>query len=194
MKRRIFTILLALSLILSLCACGSKGQQSEQETVKSQQEAQASSDTPLSNDPADFDIDGYKQQVSELSVKISDASIVLANMGNWEYNFMKALGSPSKDMVERAYEWLAEESDYSQEWVEAKDEEIMSDFSNIAAITTGTQADNIFASLNDLMNVYIAMYCTVTTTPTSVSAFGEELSSEVSNFQTATKSLEAFIG
>ncbi len=124
-------------------------------------------------------LDEYKKLVQGLNDKILDATIPLGNMAKWELNFLKALGRPSDDIADRVFEWLEEESDYTETSVIEANIEISSTMKEISDNTDTSpesQMIEIFNQAVSLYENYIGLYETVTTAPTSVKAFAEDVS------------------
>lgn len=124
-------------------------------------------------------IEDYKQQVTDLNDQILNASIPLGNMAQWELNFMKTLGRPSDDIVDRAFEWLEKESDYTETGVKDTCTEIASlvkEISDNTDTSPESQMIDIFNQTVSLYDNYIGLYETVTTVPASVTVFAEDIS------------------
>lgn len=124
-------------------------------------------------------IEEYKEKVEELNDQILNASIPLGNMAKWELNFLKALGIPSDDMADRAFEWLGKESDYTETSIKEANIEISSimiEISNSTDTSPESQMIDIFNQAVSLYENYTGLYETVTTAPSSVKSFAEDVS------------------
>ena len=166
---------LALALFILLAGCSS--------------EPSASSETTTDKVENVISIEDYKQQVTELNDKILNASIPLGNMAQWELNFMKTLGRSSDDIVDRAFEWLETESDYTETGVKDTCTEIASLMKEISDNTDTSQMIDIFNQTVSLYESYVGLYETVTEAPTSVTAFAEDVSTYFPAIPTNSKTL-----
>lgn len=180
--RKIFAIILAVVLAVSLCSCGGNSLSDEtglKETVKAD----------------DFDLDGYKEKVSEFRSSVYEASIILGNIGVYENNYWKALGSLSDNMVESAFDWLAENSDESKETVEANNENIRAAYKELALIDVGDdgEAAEIDAGVRALYDGYSELYSTVLNPSGSRGYFATSVSDLMSEVQSANDDLLLFL-
>ena len=169
---------LALALFILLAGCSS--------------EPSASSETTTDKVENVISIEDYKQQVTELNDKILNASIPLGNMAQWELNFMKTLGRSSDDIVDRAFEWLETESDYTETGVKDTCTEIaslMKEISDNTDTSPESQMIDIFNQTVSLYESYVWLYETVTEAPTSVTAFAEDVSTYFPAIPTNSKTL-----
>lgn len=141
-------------------------------------------------------IDDYKQLVKKLNDQILDASIPLGNMAKWELNFLKTLGSPSDDVADRVFEWLEEESDYTETSVTKANIEISSTMIEISDNTDTSPESPMIEIFNQAVSLYenyIGLYETVTTAPTSIKAFAEDISTYFSAIPVDSEALTALL-
>ena len=164
-----------LSIVILLSGCSSPGSSESGANQTSPEVAQNSESVE-----AEFDLEAYREKVLELCDEIESSSIALGNMGKWESSFMQTLGRPSDDMIDRAFSWLEDNSDYTKEGVETSYDYILDLFSDLAAGTTGDDANAIFEKASLLHENYVALYCSVTTVPVSISEFDTALSESFS--------------
>ena len=148
--KKLILLVLSTSLAISLCSCG--------ESVEL-----SASGVPESP-PASFQLSEYKTDVAAYRDLTYQASIILANVGNYENNYWKALGRLSEDMPSKAFEWLSENSEETQETVSASNEDIGSDYDALISTDFGENADaaEIDAEVRALYDGYSALYSLVT--------------------------------
>lgn len=128
---------------------------------------------------ATISIESYKGLVEELNDQILGTTIPLGNMAKWELNFLKALGKPSEDIADRAFEWLEKESDYTEIGIKEANvaiSSLMIEISDSTDTSPESQMIDIFNQAVSLYENYTGLYKTVTTSPSSVKAFAEDVS------------------
>lgn len=141
-------------------------------------------------------IEDYKQMVEELNNQILSASVPLGNMAQWELNYMKALGKPSDDIVERAFEWLEKESDYTEINVKEVNSDIsaiMIEISDSTDTSPESQMVDIFNQAVSLYENYTGLYETVTTVPSSVNSFAGDISTYFPAIPSDSEALTALL-
>lgn len=199
MKKSIVAILIA-ALVLTLCACGSttpdSGAQSTaavQEPVKEAEVDATAEETVTEADT--FDLESYKESASDFRAEAYAASVILANMGSYENNYWKALGSLSDSMVDKAFTWLAENSDESQETVEAAYESIRAAYKELILTDLGdnTEAAEIDAGVRALYDGYSELYNIVLNPSGSRGDFASHVSDLISEIQSANDDLLLFL-
>lgn len=148
-----------------LCSCG----------AESDPQDSTSAQTPA------ISIEEYESMVSNFNASVLDESIILSNVGQYEYNYWKAFsGLPTYGdldyavMVEKAMDWLSEESDYNADTVSAAYDEICAAYSDIVrANVTGDIPEEISNNVNDLFNAYNGLYLLVTDPSGDIASFAE---------------------
>lgn len=175
-------LLSLLTIILLLAGCaGNPPVQTSEPVDTPVVETDLHSETP-------FDMATYMEMVEEFHKHVANNALAIGNMGVWETNFLEALGRTSDDMVEKAFKWLEENSEYTKDGVMEEDQAILDGFSAIAVATTNDEANELFLLVKEEYDCYIALYATVTEVPYSVSAFGKEM---LENFKDLTDSVNA---
>ncbi len=199
MKKSIVAILIA-ALVLTLCACGSttpdratQPDSAVQEPVK-EEEVNATAEEAVTEADT-FDLESYKESASDFRTEACAASVILANMGNYENNYWKALGNLSDSMVDKAFTWLAENSDESQETVEADYESIRAAYKELILTDFGdnTEAAEIDAGVRALYDGYSELYNTVLNPSGSRGDFASHVSDLISEIQSANSDLLLFL-
>lgn len=199
MKKSIVAILVAV-LVLTLCACGSttpdratQPDSAVQEPVK-EEEVNATAEEAVTEADT-FDLESYKESASDFRTEAYAASVILANMGNYENNYWKALGTLSDSMVDKAFTWLAENSDESQETVEADYESIRAAYKELILTDFGdnTEAAEIDAGVRALYDGYSEFYNTVLNPSGSRGDFASHVSDLISEIQSANSDLLLFL-
>lgn len=140
--KKMFALFMALILILSLVACGSKPEPTTTPTTEP------------------FDVEEYKTLVSDCITEIYDSTVVVSNIINFEckylQTFKKVAGASAKPSIEKVVETgimgLEEYSDYTEESVKEQ-------YSNITAMYNSIilfGADH--AEVNEIQTVFTEMY------------------------------------
>lgn len=175
--KKLISCLSAIMLIFSLCSCSG----STNSTAPTSQET----------NPLVFDISEYKADVSAYRDLTYQSSIILANVGNYENNYWKTLGRLSDDMSDRAFEWLAENSEETQETVSASYEAIQSAYGDLtsADIDEEAEAAEIAAGVDALHVGYSALYELVTKPSGSREDFVQALSDLINDVEAANDTL-----
>lgn len=169
--KKIFIFVTMAALLSTLIGCST-----------SKEELTAPSNEPTSEQVISFDLDDYKAAVSECRQNIADNSLYLSNVGNYEFNFVKALGSISDDTTGRAFEWLAEKSDATKESVDAVDVIIREQYKAIIATEIeGKEAEEIEEAVRALYDAYSSLYSLVVDPTGTVSDFGKNLQNCISS-------------
>lgn len=199
MKKSILAILIA-ALVLTFCACGSATADRAEQPVSAAQESAkeaevnaAAEETVVEADK--FDLEAYKGNASAFRSEAYAASVILANMGNYENNYWQALGSLSDGMVDKAFTWLAENSDESQETVEANYESICSAYKDLILTDFGDDAEaaEIDAGVRALYDGYSELYDTILNPSGSRGHFASHVSDLISEIQSANDNLLLFL-
>lgn len=184
--KRIICILTGISLALLMGCSGSNPQQDNQTNPPTT--------TVAPETEPEFNLAAFKSAVAQCQTDINDASIYIANMGAYEYNFWKTLGSLSDSMTERAYEWLAENSDATKESVEAAYESIRQQYKDITLTEyNGKEAEAIYTAFESMYQSYIGMYNLVTSPSGSITDFATGLSNYIEAIQESDSELSLFL-
>lgn len=171
--QRLFSLLFACILVLSLAACGNTGDQPSGSTASPPAQGQGS--TPPESGPPeqDFDPAAYKALVSSCRTAISEAGGVLTMIGIYEHYYWESCEAAntniydlsSSDIIDAAFEWLAENTDETRETVNAAYDSIRQQYRDIALIEPkGTQAEEIGQTFRSMYTAYSSMY-SLTGTP-----------------------------
>ena len=199
MKKSTLAILIA-ALVLTFCACGSATADSAAQPDSAAQEStkEAEVDTTVEEDAVEadtFDLESYKESASDFRTEAYAASVILANMGNYENNYWKALGTLSDSMVDKAFTWLAENSNESQETVDADYESIRAAYKELILTDFGdnTEAAEIDTGVRALYDGYSELYNTVLNPSGSRGDFASHVSDLISEIQSANSDLLLFL-
>ncbi|MBM6974709.1 hypothetical protein [Intestinimonas butyriciproducens] len=172
-------ILLSLSMILAiaLCSCGEV----------QEPPASGSPDVPS----ALFDLSAYQVDAEEFRGLTYEASVILANVGTYENNYWKTLGRLSEDMPEKAFAWLSENSEETQETVSAVNEAIGAAYDKLTSIDFGENADaaQIDTEVRALYDGYSALYALVTEPSGARENFVLSLSDLIEDIESANDAL-----
>lgn len=188
MKTRISIFMLAVMLALLLAACGTPSSAQTSKPVE-----------PTPTEAPVFDLEEYKTLVSECRVAINDAAIFLANAGKYETNWLKAYASVGgdggiDDLAEKAFEWLAENSEATRETVDADYEDIRQQYKNIILMELdGQEAQEIDALFRSMYEAYSSMYSLVTKPSGTASSFASSLVDCINELTKADEDLSLFL-
>lgn len=149
----------------------------------------------LETEETTFDIAEYRNMISQCNDSIMKESVFLSNMGNFEYNYWKALNSVSGNidydsMVLKAYEWLAENSDSSYLALEKNYVEIGVQYKEIIEKSvSGTEVEELKDALHDLYEAFNSLYMLTTSPSGSISDFTDKFN----NYTDAIKNQNSYI-
>lgn len=148
-KIRVYAVALA---ALLLTACGAQTESA-----------------PAEPTPEPFDLAAYKEDVGACRTAIMDNAVMVYNMAKYEVTWLQAHESvggsepDAADLAAKAYEWLAENSDATQESVEQADADIRSAYKDISITAVeGEEAEKIEAAIAALFDSYDDLYAAAT--------------------------------
>lgn len=175
--RKLFLLSLSMLLTVSLCSCGG----SDDPLVSVESETSVVS----------FDLSAYQADVSAYKEATYQASIILANVGNYENNFWKALGRLSENMADSAFEWLSENSEETRDTVVASNDSISEAYNNLISTNFGEDPDasEIDVAVRMLYDRYSELYSLVTEPSGTRDAFVLSLSSLIEDIEAANDAL-----
>lgn len=151
MKKTI-SLLLVLAMIMSLAACGSK---------------EASAEATIEPTAEPFDLEEYKNLSAVYAAEIFDAATALSNIVNFEYKYIKSYknisgASAEPDMekvVETGIMGLEEYSDYTEETVRSKHDEILKKYNDtVLPDADNTEANEIATIIQEMHESYVGFY------------------------------------
>lgn len=199
MKKLVFAAL-AIAIVLALCSCKSNVSVAKERqyvpTSQAEGDQTQNASTPAEIvDTESFDLTAYKEDASNFRVATYNASVILANMGNYENNYWKALGSLSDNMVDKAFDWLSENSDETKETVEANCESIRAAYKELILTDFGNdkEAAEIDTAVRALYNGYSELYDTILNPSGSRGYFASNVSDLISEIQSANDDLLLFL-
>lgn len=187
MLKKVLRSFLVTMALFCLAACG--GENSQSVSPAPDQEAEK-----------EFNLEEYKTAVSECRDAINEAGILVANVGSYEINYCNALASISgktavtDEMVEKAFDWLAEKADVSRETVDKTYDNIRQQYKDIILIEIdGQEAKEIDSSFRGLYDAYDSMY-SLTTSPSGLASdFANKFQSYVTAMVDIDKDLSLFL-
>lgn len=179
--KKLISALSAIILTAFLCSCSGS----------------TNSSAPISQEtsfPA-FDLSDYKADASAYMDLTYQASVILANIGNYENNYWKALGYLSEDMPNRAFEWLEGNSEETRETVSASNEDISSAYESLILTDFGenTDAAEIDAEIRALYASYSTLYALVTEPSGTREDFVLSLSGLIEDVETTNNTLSGLL-
>lgn len=199
MKKLVFAAL-AIAIVLALCSCKSNVSVAKERqyvpTSQAEGDQTQNASTPAEIvDTESFDLTAYKEDASNFRVATYNASVILANIGNYENNYWKALGSLSDNMVDKAFDWLSENSDETKETVEANCESIRAAYKELILTDFGNdkEAAEIDTAVRALYNGYSELYDTILNPSGSRGYFASNVSDLISEIQSANDDLLLFL-
>lgn len=209
MKYKILAFLTVLTIVFTCTACSPSKDTPEE--IEAGDAIDASTTTPVAGVEATampekepepeigFDLNEYKELVSDCRTKINDACLFVANIGSYEfqywknYNAISGRGMPD-NMVDSAFEWLAEEADVTRDAVDDDYNNIRQQYKDIILIEIeGREAEEIDAAFRSMYDAYNSMYSQVTSPSTSLSGFGTTIAENIAAIEDADESLSLFL-
>ena len=185
--KRIICLLTALLIAFSISGCSETGE--PQDTL-----ANPSASTTAPTTELMFDLAAFKADINTCRSEINSASIYVANMGTYEYNFWKALGKLSDDMAEKAFEWLEKNSDATEESIKAVYESIRQKYKEISITEySGNEAEKIYTAFDRMYHAYTDMYLLVTSPSGSITDFATKLNNCIETIQESDSELSLFL-
>ncbi len=183
--RRTIISMLVFVLLVSITACSSPTNTPTETTTA------ATTTVP-------FNIEEYREIINTCRTDIYDSSILLSNMGKYEYNFMKALasvsGTPDDTVAEKAFEWLSENSDATKESVAEDYESIREQYKEIILIeASGKEAEELSDGLEDMYEAYTDLYTLVTEPHNYVSTFSSSYNDYIDTISACNEDLGLFL-
>lgn len=177
-------LLLVLSMFLSACGVAS----TPPTTVETEAPA------------VPFDLEAYKQTVSDAVTEINDASVILYNVIKKEIEFCKTFekisgssANPEK-AFQTAIEWLEEKSDYSEDTILEQYETISEMYkTSIAADVVGNEAEGIKELLDEMFTAYFEMHNMALDPSGSISALTDRYNEQSHIILTNTDKLEILL-
>ncbi len=181
MNRKCRLMATALALVM-LCAC-------------SPSQVATTPPPELSPSPASFDLDAYKASVKTCSDEINEATIILYNMAKYENNYWQTLGELSDSMVGSAFDWIAENSEETEDSINATYDSIRAQYKEIVLVEVeGKEAEEIEAAFKGLYDSYVDMYDIVTSPSGSIGDFVDAINENVRNSKDCSDELSLFLG
>lgn len=151
--KKMFALFLALILVLSLVACGSNTEATTEPT------------TVPTTEP--FDVDGYKNLVSECVTEIYDSSVLLSNVVTFEYKYIKAYkniaGSSAtpdaEKVVSTGIQGLEENSEYTEEFLKSQYDDISAMYKDIVLCDADNpEINEIKTAFKEMHEAYVSLY------------------------------------
>jgi len=138
------------------------------------------SNSESSSNTTSENLDEYKELVSKFNNDIMAQSLLLSNMGKWEYNYWKAYNSldaksPDFDsMTSHAYELLVKNAEVGEEEIANNYKSISEQYKQIVVIDiSGSEAGEIKESFKNLYDAYSSLYKMTTSPSGSLSSFSD---------------------
>lgn len=182
--KKVFAGLLSALIALSLVACG---------------ENQSPNISSVPEEPS-LSFDEYKDKASDFTSSVLDASVILSNVGKYEYNFWDSLSSVNgdidyDDMVDRAMKWLSEKSESDSASVSATYDELGVIYSDLVICSYDDGgADEIAENINDLFSAYNQLYLLVTEPSGDIGRFADRFNKYSDVIVEKNSMLEVLLG
>ncbi len=187
--KKTFCIALMLVLVMGLTACGNNSESQGNDDNAAVTEAEE-----------EFDLEEYEDQVKIFRDEANSTMLALYNMSNYESNYWNNLlnisgkAPSSDDLSERAFSWLEENSDYTQDSIEESDALIRDYYKDlILTDIEGKEAEELDAAVRDMYDAYTAMYTNVTAASGDLNSFKSATSSAVGSFNKADDTIKLLL-
>lgn len=180
-----FYLILSAVIILIISACGG---------------SPASKPDPEPVIPA-ISAEKYNSMVSDFNSRLMEESVILANVGMYEYNYWDAFSGLStygdldyEEMAKKAMDWLAENSDATSETVKAAYDELIASYSAIAeANVDGDVPEDVPKLVDALFGAYHMLYSLVTEPSGEIDDFLLQLSEHSEAIMTFNEDLSSLL-
>lgn len=150
--KKMFALFLALIIVLSFAACGS---------------TEPSAETTAEPTTEPFDIEEYKNLVSDCVSEIYDGSVLLSNVVTFEYKYLKAFKSiagasstPSiESVVSTGIQGLEENSEYTEEFLKSQYDDISAKYKEIIlSAADNTEVNEFKTASKEMHEAYVSLY------------------------------------
>lgn len=187
-SKMLFIGLLAATILFSSCSDNGSSENNDKNSI-------ANTSEPIIETSV-FDIDEYKTKVSECRNNIDASTVLIANMGNYEFNYFRILGKVDPNGYESACNWLEKETEgeTTREMVEAGYETICQQYKDIVLIEReGNEAEIIFEKFEILYSAYFDLYYAVSNPSGTVTSFSKAVSENSKLILTTSEELGLFL-
>lgn len=191
MKSKI--IILCLLLSFSLDGCGkNKPDLSPPDDIDTSTVADEATDIP-------FDIESYKNTISSYCEAVMDESLILYNMGRYQYSYWENLdklqGNIDYDsLVSNTYDWLAKENEMSQDDIENNYSEICALYQEITIIDgEKNDIEEIQTAIKDLHSTFESFYHLITNPSGDIESFATHFNDYVTEIKAQNDNISVLI-
>ena len=187
--KRIVSLVILIAITFNLVACGAI---SDQNTTTPE-----IIDTTTST--VSFDINGFKHNVATCTEKISNACVILNAVVSYEVSFWESLvklnGNVTAEKVTtRAMEWLAENTDADEAYVNAQYDNIAKQYKQIVCTEiSGAEAQEILAVFKEFYDAYIGLYNMAFKPSGSLASFIDKHAAYSEEISTTSSKLEILL-
>lgn len=188
--RKIICILLLIFIVLSGCSTPEPPEPTA---------APEPTQVPTPEPTQSFNIDEYKVLVSELKDSVTDALVLVSNMGQYEFNYWETLenigGTIDYDaMVLDVSDWMKENVDIDTGTLPSTYADISKKYKGFIKIdVTGAEAEEIQKNAIELYKAFDGLYLLVTSPSGSLSDFAEKYNDYMDIIQTSDSLLSTLL-
>lgn len=182
--KRIISILLISAILLLLAACSTQEPESKTTT----------SVPKITKTDAPFDLTGYEEAVGQFRAHVMDNSLLLYNVGNYEVNYLKALGTTSDKTADNGFEWLSKQTDATRESVDAAHQIIRDEYAELILVEVdGKEAEALDGYVHSMYEGYAALYDCVTSNSLNASQLTTKINDAIGLINGANDDIGLFI-
>ena len=198
MKRLIVTIAI-LSLVI-FSACGGPSAETTSQTSTEEQLLSTTGFSETTTVPEvtttepPFDLVSYKQFVNQFRAHVMDNSLLLYNVGNYEVNYLKALGSTSDKTAENGFDWLSTKTDATRDSVDASHQVIREEYAALILVeVSGREAETLDGYVRSMYEGYAALYDCVTSNTFTSSQLTSKINDAIGLINGADRDMGLFL-
>lgn len=176
--KKLVCLLLTVTLVLSVGGCSKKKDDTSSDNEKQQTSLSSQEETS---------IEEYAVLVSDCVEEIENASVLLSNMANYEYEYWSALDNidgnfDTKKAVQKARDWLSEKADVEENKIETDYKIIVGKYSDVVEVNISDEnAKLLNDNLTKLYDEYCLLYNLTISPGDNLSIFTTNYNSYVDN-------------
>lgn len=181
--KKLISIFIASLIVLFAASCESLDVPTQQQTT-----------APETETATAFDLEAYKSDVQEFRTSVMDNSLLLYNVGSYEVNYLKALGTTSDSTADKGFEWLSKQTDATRESVDDAHQSIRDEYAELILVNIeGKEAEELDGYVRSMYEGYSALYDCVTSNSLTSSQLTSEVNAAIACIEDADANMGLFI-